>query len=179
MQLFDLVVNPEAFEKWMVEEAEAGRGKLIIIDHQPYSKANSRRPATFRSKAGKKYTTFIKSENAMSFVDVANHTKLCYGDKTPYTEDVVVFALLRYRSRRSDVDESLVLDSLQGKCYANDRQVRSKVIIGKVDKDRQGATVFVRPYYSEESKAQAVSAKAGRAPRAPKSRQRTKPEDSE
>ena len=148
VSLFNLVVNPDEFEKWMVSEAAAGRGAPVRVNHQPYSKANSRRFATFRRKNGKVGLRSIKSENAMTFDAIAKLSKLCYQNGAPYQEDVVFYALLKYRTRRSDVDESLLLDSLQGKCYLNDRQVRAKVIIGKIEKDSPGATVLVKPIRS-------------------------------
>lgn len=147
---FDVVVNPVEFEKWMHAEALAGRGILCSVDHQPYSKANSRRPASGVSKSGKKFTRFIKSENGMNFDAVAKSSKVVYRemdsyDIRPYACDVVAFALLCYRSRRSDVDESLLLDSMQGKLYENDRQVRYKVIAGAIDGGRPRAVILVKP----------------------------------
>lgn len=143
--MFDIAVKPEEFEAWMHAEARAGRGLLMVIDHQPYSKANSRRPAMGVSKSGKKFTRFIKSENAMSFDAVAKASKVLYGTKPPIKGDVAVYALLAYRDRRPDVDESLMLDSIQGAAYINDRQVRHKLISGTIDKDRPRAVVLVKP----------------------------------
>lgn len=137
-------VNPIEFEKWMKDEAAAGRGALVCIDAQPYSKANSRRMATFRRKDGRTGLRSIKSEKAMNFDAIAKAAALCYMKTPPFEGDVAVYALLAYGSRRSDVDESLLLDSLQGKCYKNDRQVRIKLIFGIVDSDRPRATVLIK-----------------------------------
>lgn len=142
--MFDIAVNPDDFEKWMHEEAKAGRGLLIIVEHQPYSKANSRRPVAGVSKAGKKFTRFIKSENGMSFDAIAKASKVLYGHKPPLEGDVAAYALLVYRNRRPDVDESLLLDSIQGAAYLNDRQVRYKFIAGSIDAERPRAVILVK-----------------------------------
>lgn len=142
--MIDPDVNPIAFERWMQAEADAGRGALVRVDAQPYSKANSRRMATFRRKNGKVGLRSIKSEKALNFDAIAKAAALCYMKTPPFEGDVAVYALLAYGSRRSDVDESLLLDSLQGKCYKNDRQVRIKLIFGIVDSDRPRATVLIK-----------------------------------
>lgn len=142
--MIDPDVNPIDFEKWMKDEAAAGRGSLVCIEAQPYSKANSRRMATFRRKDGRTGLRSIKSEKALNFDAIAKAAALCYMKTPPFEGDVAVYALLAYGSRRSDVDESLLLDSLQGKCYKNDRQVRIKLIFGIVDSDRPRATVLIK-----------------------------------
>jgi hypothetical protein len=148
MPVFDIAVNPEEFETWMHAEARAGRGRICVIESQPRSKANSRMPTAGVSKAGKKYVRFIKSQKALGFDAIAKSSKVLYGNGgpvTPYEQDVLVYALLAYPSRRSDVDESLLLDSMQGKLYVNDRQCRNKLIVGVIDKLRPRATIFVKP----------------------------------
>lgn len=59
------------------------------------------------------------------------------------TEDVAVWIKIWYASRRPDLDESLVLDLLQGKVYANDRQVKEKHILWDLDKDNPRAAIMV------------------------------------
>lgn len=142
--MIDPNTNPIAFECWMKDEAAAGRGSLVCIEAQPYSKANSRRMATFRRKDGRTGLRSIKSEKALNFDAIAKAAALCYMKTPPYEGDVAVYALLAFSSRRSDLDESLLLDSLQGKCYVNDRQVRIKLIFGIVDSDRPRATVLIK-----------------------------------
>lgn len=138
------ILSPEELETWMFEDAKAGGGKLIVIPAQPRSKANSRRIVGYRTKKGKWGVRSIKSQKALDFVDVAKSCNLLYGYGSPYTEDVAVYALLAYESRRSDVDESLVLDVLQGVAYENDRSVRRKYIVGTIDKNRPRATIYVK-----------------------------------
>lgn len=138
-------VDTTQFERWLHECGKTGLGKLIVIPSQPYSKANSRRLVRGKTKTGRRYTMSIKSQNALDFVAIANMTKLLYGSAIPYTEDVAVYALIHYGSRRPDLDESLVLDVLQERCYVNDRQVKFKVIGWGLDKEKPRATVLVKP----------------------------------
>lgn len=71
----------------------------------------------------------IKSNKALGYVDsfklqgqsLARHHPLFKGD-------VVVTIYIWYASRRPDLDESLILDCLQGIAYENDRQVKEKHI---------------------------------------------------
>lgn len=62
-----------------------------------------------------------------------------------FHEDVAVEATLFYVSRRSDLDESLILDLLQGRVYENDRQVRRKIINWGLDKDNPRVELKVYP----------------------------------
>lgn len=142
--MIDPDVNPIEFERWMKSEAAAGRGALVCVEAQPYSKANSRRMATFRRKDGRTGLRSIKSEKAMNFDAIAKAAALCYMKTPPFEGDVAVYALIAYGSRRPDLDESLLLDSLQGACYKNDRQVRIKLIFGIVDSDQPRATVLIK-----------------------------------
>lgn len=142
--MIDENVNPIEFERWMKSEAAAGRGALVCVEAQPYSKANSRRMATFRRKDGRIGLRSIKSEKALNFDAIAKAAALCYMKTPPFEGDVAVYALIAYGNRRPDLDESLLLDSLQGACYKNDRQVRIKLIFGIVDSDRPRATVLIK-----------------------------------
>jgi Holliday junction resolvase RusA-like endonuclease len=45
-----------------------------------------------------------------------------------------MFAKIHYASRRPDLDESLLMDLLQGVAYHNDRQIKAKVITWGLDK---------------------------------------------
>ena len=49
-----------------------------------------------------------------------------------------------YASRRPDLDESLVLDLLQGVTYLNDRQVKEKHIYWGLDKENPRCEISVR-----------------------------------
>ena len=90
----------------------------IVVIGEPCSKANSRR--------------LVKSKQCPHLDDLL-------------TEDVAVSMKIFYASRRPDLDESLILDCLQGLVYKNDRQVKEKHIYwGGVDKENPRAEIHVR-----------------------------------
>ena len=105
---------------------------------EPVSKANSRR--LVKSKLGK--PLFIKSQKALDYVK--GFAKQCPRLDPLVTEDVQVDCTIFYASRRPDLDESLILDCLQGIVYKNDRQVKRKVVTwGGVDKQNPRAVIRV------------------------------------
>ena len=107
---------------------------LVTILGEPASKANSRR------WTGK---FFIKSEKALKYA--AEFKRQC-PVLTPLMEgDVRVDIRIWYASRRPDLDESLILDLLQGNAYSNDRQVREKHIYWGLDKGNPRAEITVTP----------------------------------
>jgi Holliday junction resolvase RusA-like endonuclease len=57
--------------------------------------------------------------------------------------DVSVSINIFYASRRPDLDESLILDLLQGVLYMNDRQVKEKHIYWGLDKANPRAEITV------------------------------------
>ncbi len=61
------------------------------------------------------------------------------------TGDLVFVAVLAYRSRRSDLDEALLLDALQGRVYGNDRQVRERHVLHQLDAASPRAWVGIWP----------------------------------
>lgn len=48
-----------------------------------------------------------------------------------------------YASERPDLDESLIMDALQGRIYANDRQIREKHVTHAIDRENPRAVVIV------------------------------------
>jgi len=111
----------------------------MTIFGEPCSKANSRR--LVKSKTGS--PMFIKSKKALSYVkSFHNQCKKC---DPLITGDVSITIKIYYRSRRPDLDESLILDVMQGFVYKNDRQVKEKhVYWGGVDKENPRAEISVR-----------------------------------
>lgn len=103
------------------------------------SKANSRR--LFRRGRGGA-VMFAKSADALIFLE--RFRAQC--PKLPFlmSGSVLVIATIYYPSRRSDLDESLVLDAMQGLIYENDRQVRMKKIIGKLDAKNPRVEICVK-----------------------------------
>lgn len=111
----------------------------MVIFGEPCSKANSRR--LVKSKSGR--PLFIKSQKALDYVK--SFQKQCRKIEPPVEKDVAVRIVIFYASRRPDLDESLILDCMQGPIYKNDRQVKEKHIIwGGVDKDSPRAEISVR-----------------------------------
>ncbi len=105
----------------------------------PQSKANSRKLVTVNGKP-----MFIKGNAARAYL--ADFLKQCPLLDPLFECDVTVEMDIYYSSRRPDVDDSLVLDAMQGRIYRNDRQVRRRIITGYVDKDNPRAEITIYPF---------------------------------
>ena len=119
---------------------DSGLMTLMIIG-EPASKANSRRLVTINNRAA-----FIKSKKALSYSK--DFEKQCPVLDDLYEGDLAVAMKIYYQSRRPDLDESLILDLLQGKVYKSDRSVklrhtewgldrkypRTYIVLGALDK---------------------------------------------
>tara|TARA_R100001224_G_C4023452_1_gene150164 strand:+ start:361 stop:747 length:387 start_codon:yes stop_codon:yes gene_type:complete len=106
---------------------------------EPASKANSRqivmigkRPAVIKSKKARDYVKSFKLQ--------------CPRLDPLLTKDVSVTITIYYASRRPDLDESVILDAMQGEefIYKNDRQVKEKHIFHALDKDNPRAEIEIR-----------------------------------
>ena len=86
---------------------------------------------------------FIKSEKALTYAD--SFKQQCSESPLPFECDVCVEMTIYYASRRPDLDESLILDLLQGIAYLNDRQVKRKVIEWGLDKENPRCLIRVTP----------------------------------
>lgn len=84
----------------------------------------------------------IKSKKALSYADVFKQQ--CPQHKLIECA-VAVKIRIYYASRRPDLDESLILDLMQGLIYRNDRQVREKHIYWALDKECPRAEICVEP----------------------------------
>ena len=60
-----------------------------------------------------------------------------------FDNDVKVEMLIYYSSRRPDLDESLILDLMQGTIYKNDRQVKQKNIYWGLDRENPRTIIRV------------------------------------
>lgn len=58
--------------------------------------------------------------------------------------DVSVTITIYYASRRPDLDESVILDCMQGFIYENDRQVKEKHVYHRLDKVNPRAEITVQ-----------------------------------
>ena len=102
---------------------------------EPASKANSRRIVKFGN-----LSRMIKSQKAL---DYSSAFKRQVKTSRLLAGDIVVEMTIWYASRRPDLDESLILDLLQGVAYTNDRQVKEKHIFWGLDKENPRAEIMV------------------------------------
>jgi Holliday junction resolvase RusA-like endonuclease len=84
---------------------------------------------------------FIKSEKALGYV--ATFKQQAPSGLGLLEGDVSVRMTIYYASRRPDLDESLILDLLQGVAYENDRQVKEKHIYWGLDKENPRCEITV------------------------------------
>lgn len=117
------------------------RNVIFTIDGEPASKANSRRVAKWGNKIA-----FIKSKKAIDYL--ATFREQCPRLDPLFTCDVAVTICIYYASRRPDLDESLILDAMQGLIYGNDRQVKSKSVQWNLDREHPRASISVGQYAS-------------------------------
>lgn len=119
------------------EDAQALFAETRQIFGEPASKANSRRVVRFGGMS-----RLIKSEKALSYSQAFQQQ--CAPVDNPTTLNVSVEIHIWYATRRPDLDESLILDLLQGRLYVNDRQVKEKHIYWHQDKECPRCVVTVR-----------------------------------
>jgi Holliday junction resolvase RusA-like endonuclease len=114
----------------------------FVVYGEPASKANSRRLVSFKRKGGVgTRPALIKSQKALDYNDAF---RLQCPKLSPLMEgDVSVSIRIYYASRRPDLDESVILDAMQGLVYLNDRQVKEKHIFWGLDKERPRAEIIV------------------------------------
>ena len=110
----------------------------FVIHGEPASKSNSRKIFKFGKRFG-----VIKSEKARNYVKI-------FAEQCPQLEklielDVKVEIKIYYASRRPDLDESVILDCMQGKIYVNDRQVKQKHIFWGIDREQPRTHIRVTP----------------------------------
>lgn len=109
----------------------------LVIKGEPASKSNSRR-LIWRGKT----PAIIKSAKALSYSDAF---KLQTKPIEPLLEgELAIDMNIYYATQRPDLDESLILDLLQGVIYKNDRQVREKYIKHFIDRDNPRVEIWVK-----------------------------------
>ena len=107
------------------------------IKGEPASKANSRQLVTIKGRPA-----FIKSKKARDYVKT-------FAQQCPNLEDDMlegdlwVDMTIFYASRRPDLDESVILDCMQGYIYKNDRQVKEKWIRWGLDKENPRSEIYI------------------------------------
>lgn len=107
-----------------------------IIFGEPASKANSRRVVHYGGMS-----RLIKSKKALSYSDVFRQQ--CRPLATLMTGDLRVTLHIFYASRRPDLDESLILDLMQGLIYENDRQVKERHCYWGLDPENPRAEIII------------------------------------
>jgi hypothetical protein len=103
---------------------------------EPASKANSRRMVVIGKKP-----RLIKSQKALDYCKT--FAKQCPQLDDLIEDDIVVHLHIFYASRRPDLDESVILDEMQGKIYKNDRQVKVKHVYWHLDRDNPRSHVRI------------------------------------
>lgn len=111
--------------------------RFIIVKGEPASKANSRRLITVGGKP-----RFIKSSKALSYAEAFSLQVLKV--EPLLVDELSVYMWIYYATQRPDLDESLILDLLQGKIYINDRQVRERHVYHYIDKDNPRVEIYVK-----------------------------------
>ena len=112
------------------------------------SKSNTRKQVKNRNTGR---IMFIKSDRALQFQ--ADALKQAF--KKPFLEgDLRLECDIYYDSRRPDLDESLIMDILEGLWYKNDRAIRHKIIKGFIDKKNPRVVVTVTEIEWDETNGQ-------------------------
>lgn len=110
----------------------------LVVHGEPASKANSRKLVMF----GKRPAS-IKSDKARGY---ARDFDLQVRPILPLMQGELRIDLwIYYRTQRPDLDESLILDLLQGKIYENDRQVRERHVYHMIDKENPRIEILILP----------------------------------
>lgn len=109
------------------------------IQGEPASKANSRRWVKIKGQS-----RFIKSKKALDYsaeftAQAQPLTEMLDADGYSLCAEITI----HYASRRPDLDESLILDLLQGVAYKNDRAVKRKVIEWRLDREKPRAHIVI------------------------------------
>ena len=108
----------------------------FVVYGEPASKSNSRQLVHLNGKPA-----FIKSSKARAYE--RDFQLQCKRLDELLEGDLVVHIKIYYASRRPDLDESVILDCMQGFVYENDRQVKEKHIYHALDKENPRAEIRV------------------------------------
>ena len=104
---------------------------------EPASKSNSRTLVTINKRPA-----FIKSKKARDYVKRFELQCPVLAENM-LEGDLWVDMKIFYGSRRPDLDESVILDAMQGYIYKNDRQVKEKWIKWGLDRENPRSQIFV------------------------------------
>ena len=121
----------------------------LIIFGEPASKANSRRVVKFGNMS-----RLIKSQKALDYSEAFKQQ--CTPLGRLMSGDIKMTMWIFYASRRPDLDESLILDLLQGVVYLNDRQVKERHVFWGLDPERPRTEMIIEqipPVYTKKKPA--------------------------
>lgn len=110
---------------------------FFVVLGEPASKANSRQLVRLNGRPA-----FIKSKKARDYVNAFQLQ--CPKRSVLMQEDLSVTIKIYYATRRPDLDESVILDAMQGLIYENDRQVKEKHVYHALDKNNPRAEIKVQ-----------------------------------
>lgn len=116
--------------------SEELQGLTLFIKGEPASKANSRRVVKFGNMS-----RLIKSQKALDYSDFFRMQ--CPPINPLMSGDIRMHITIFYASRRPDLDESLILDLLQGLVYINDRQVKERHTYWGLDPENPRAEIII------------------------------------
>ncbi len=108
----------------------------FVVYGEPASKANSRKLVHLNGKPA-----FIKSTKARNYLKDLQWQ--CPKLDPLIVGDLAVHIRVFYASRRPDLDESVILDGMQGLIYENDRQVKEKHIFHALDKTNPRSEIVI------------------------------------
>jgi Holliday junction resolvase RusA-like endonuclease len=108
----------------------------LFILGEPASKANSRRVVKFGNMS-----RLIKSQKALNYSDTFRLQ--CPPLAKLMTGDLRVTMRIYYATRRPDLDESLILDLMQGLVYENDRQVKERHTYWGLDAENPRSEIII------------------------------------
>tara|TARA_R110002020_G_scaffold82438_8_gene204077 strand:- start:1237 stop:1641 length:405 start_codon:yes stop_codon:yes gene_type:complete len=113
----------------------------LVIYGEPASKANSRRLVKKRF-GNRSRVISIKSAKALAYEKT--FASQCLKLDPLIEDDVLLYCRIFYASRRPDLDESLIMDGLQGLVLKNDRQIKGKVIAHALDRTEPRAHIGLK-----------------------------------
>lgn len=114
------------------------RMHTLTIHGEPASKSNARQLVLIRGRM-----VPIKSKKALTYSRA--FTQQCPTLDPQMDEDLIIAMKIFYKSRRPDLDESLVLDLLQGPVYKNDRSVKMKYVQHGLSKENPRVVMAIGP----------------------------------
>jgi Holliday junction resolvase RusA-like endonuclease len=96
----------------------------------------------------------IKSQKALNYSEAFK--RQCTPLAVLMSGDIRMTMWIYYASRRPDLDESLILDLLQGVVYLNDRQVKERHVYWGLDPEKPRAEIIIEqipPVYTKKKPA--------------------------